>query len=278
MATQSVNGIRLFHEFVGEAGPPLALVHGSWGDHHGWDQVVPLLASSHRALIYDRRGHGQSERPSTQGSVAEDVADLAALIEALEIGPAHVIGGSLGATIALRLAIGRPELVQSVAAHEPPLLDIVRDDPVHGPLTREIKGRIVLVASHLTAGEIEAGTRLFVETVAFGPGAWEQIPREMRQGAMDHAPTFLDETRDPELFDIDLDALAKVGCPVLLTRSRQSPPWCAPVVARLAAAMPDAETHVFPDAAHDPMRSHPAAYAAVISRFVAASQLSIGAV
>ena len=88
--TERINGINLYVETHGETGPPVILVHGSWGDHHNWDSVVPLLASNCRVTTYDRRGHSGSERPAGQGSVREDVRDLAALIDHLRIAPGHV--------------------------------------------------------------------------------------------------------------------------------------------------------------------------------------------
>src|SRR5205814_7216642 len=92
MPTNVVNGCHLYSESSGGRGAPVLLVHGSWGDHHSWDAVVPGLASRFRVLTYDRRGHSQSERVATQGSVEEDVADLAALIAANHLGPTHVVG------------------------------------------------------------------------------------------------------------------------------------------------------------------------------------------
>ena len=60
MPTITVNGVPLYHALTGEAGSPLVLVHGSWGDHSGWDPVVPVLARRFRVVTYDRRGHSQS--------------------------------------------------------------------------------------------------------------------------------------------------------------------------------------------------------------------------
>jgi pimeloyl-ACP methyl ester carboxylesterase len=62
MPIDTINGVRIFWEQTGERGAPLVLVHGSWGDHHNWDAVVPALARTFRVFTYDRRGHSQSER------------------------------------------------------------------------------------------------------------------------------------------------------------------------------------------------------------------------
>jgi pimeloyl-ACP methyl ester carboxylesterase len=178
MPEQSVNGAKLFYELVG-SGDPLVLVHGSWVDHDSWQPVVAGLVRSFRVMTYDRRGHSLSERPLGQGSRREDEEDLAALIEALDLAPAHVAGNSFGGSIALGLAARRPELFRSLIVHEPPLLGLVADDAELRPLMREFWGRIEAVADQLRAGDIEGGTKRFVEEVALGPGAWEQLPEAM---------------------------------------------------------------------------------------------------
>jgi pimeloyl-ACP methyl ester carboxylesterase len=127
MSISVINGVKLCWELSGQTGDPLVLVHGSWGDHLGWGQIVPLLARSFRVLTYDRRGHSQSERPAGQGRIGEDVADLAALIEHLGLEPAHILGNSFGASITLRLAAERPDLFRSLLAHEPPLFGVIVD-------------------------------------------------------------------------------------------------------------------------------------------------------
>ena len=87
---------------------------------------------------------------------------------------------------------------------------------------------------------------------------------------MGNAPTFLDETRDPGALTIDLAALATVACPILLTLGDQSLPIYAPIVSRLAEAMPRAQLRVIPGAGHLPHLSHPAEYVAAITAFLAA--------
>ena len=54
MPIEEINGNRLFVEIAGE-GPPVVLVHGSWGDHLNWRAVVPQLAESFTVATYDRR-------------------------------------------------------------------------------------------------------------------------------------------------------------------------------------------------------------------------------
>ena len=169
MSTVRVNGVDLYYELSG-SGEPLVLVHGSWGDHHNWDPVVASLSESFRVLAYDRRGHSASERPAGQGSVFEDADDLAALIDELELAPAHIAGNSFGAVVVLRAAIRSPEVFRSLIAHEPPLFPLLAGTELE-PALEEVQRGIEAVVGPLEAGDHEGAARLFADTIAFGPGA-----------------------------------------------------------------------------------------------------------
>src|SRR5208283_3036305 len=171
-----VNGIKLYYELTGMHGDPVVLVHGSWGDHSNWDAVVPGLSENFRVLIYDRRGHSRSEKSATQGSGDEDASDLSALIMKLGLVPAHVVGNSFGASIAVKLAAKQSTIFRSLSIHEPPLFDLLSDDPSAKQGLLEMRSRINAVKKVLESGDAQKGARFFVETVAFGPGAWETLP------------------------------------------------------------------------------------------------------
>jgi pimeloyl-ACP methyl ester carboxylesterase len=272
MPTATVNGVRLFYALSGAAGPPLVLVHGSWSDHHGWDRVVLALAERYRVLAYDRRGHSRSERPPGQVSVDQHGADLAALVEHLGLVPAHFAGSSFGGYVLLRLATRRPDLFRSLVVHEPPLLGNLTDEPELGSLRRSVLARQDAVVARLAAGDLEGGARQFVETVAFGPGAWEQFPPQTRQTFVANAATFLSDGRDPDGMTVDLEALARFPRPVLLSRGDASEPFFHPIVELLARVMPWADTRVYAGAGHVPHLSHPVEYAATLAAFVAAAE------
>lgn len=267
MSTRQVNGVRLRWEIAGDTGEPLVLVHGSWGDRQNWAGVVPALSRSFRVLSYDRRGHSQSERPPGQGSVRDDVADLAALLEELGHTPAHVVGGSFGASIVLRLAGVRPDLLRSVVVHEPPLFGLLKDEPDAAEALAAAQERISAVVSLLTAGDWNEGARQFVETIAFGPGAWSQLPAEVRETFVFNAPTWLDEVRDPEALEIDLGTLRECAAPTLLTFGDQSAPFFPLVVDRIAAVMPRATVRTYAGAGHVPHLSHPDEYVRTVAEF-----------
>src|SRR6185436_15570546 len=209
MATVTVNGVQLFYEISGSGDIPIVVVHGSWSSHHNWDRVVPGLSKSFKVLAYDRRGHSQSQRLTGQGSVREDVADLAALIERLGLAPAWVAGNSFGASITLRLAAERPELLRGIVVHEAPLFSLLQSDPTVAPILEGVGAKITSVVERIARGDDAGAAEQFVETVAFGPGTWATLRPEMRQTFVENAPTYLDEALDPEQLAFDLER--KIG-------------------------------------------------------------------
>jgi pimeloyl-ACP methyl ester carboxylesterase len=265
MTTLSADGVDLYYEMAGD-GDALVMVHGSWGDHANWALVVPELSRSFRVITYDRRGHSQS---TGDGTTRDDVDDLARIIE--ELGPAavHLVGNSFGAIISLKLATSRPELLRSVFVHEPPLFNLLRADPASKTAYEITTQRTDAVVELLAAGDAEAGARLFVDTIAFGPGAWDTLPEPIRATFVRNAMTWLDEMRDPDSLGVELDALKLFTKPMVLSEGDKSAPVFGPVVAMLREVLPGAEHHVFAGAGHVPHNTHPADYVAKLTEFLA---------
>ena len=262
----SMDGTEIACELSG-SGPPLVLVHGSWSSHHDWDEVVGEFAESFQVVAYDRRGHSQSERPSKQGSVDEDVADLAELIEQLDLAPAWVAGNSFGASITLRLAATHPELLEGVIVHEPPLWELISDEPELSPLVEEDEEMTEMVAERIATGGNEEGARLFIEK-ELGPGSWSQLPADFRATLIENAPTFLDEARDPDQFAFDATWLSGFDQPVMLTTGTEGSSTYKGVISRLADVLPHAEVVQFEGADHIPHRTHPDAYVEATRSFI----------
>ncbi len=262
-----IDGVGIYYEMTGDQGAPMVMIHGSWGDHANWQPSVPGLSKTFRVITYDRRGHSKSERTSAQGSFAEDAEDAAALIEELGFSQAHVVGNSGGAIIALKLACARPSLFRSLIIHEPPLLDFETDDPSMAGLLRGGKARAEAVVRLLEAGDKAGGARLFVETIAFGPGAWDKLPAPLRETFVANADTFLDEQRDSLGLTVDLRALSGFQKPALLSYGGKSAPFFRPIVEKLAKTIQGSRLESYPNDGHTPHISNPTDFVERVANF-----------
>ena len=106
--------------------------------------------------------------------------------------------------------------------------------------------------------------------LALAPGEWEQLPEAFRQTAIGNAPTFLDEANDPDALQFDLAWLRDFHKPVVLSIGERSPSNYAPVLDKLAEAIPQAERLTFAKAGHLPHVTHPAAYVEAARTFMQA--------
>lgn len=147
------------------------------------------------------------------------------------------------------------------------LFGLLKDEPNAAHALRAVQERISRVVSLLVAGDPTAGAREFVDAVAFGAGAWLKLSEETRDTFVSNAPTWRDETQDPESLELDPSGLREFTAPALLTLGDQSLPFFARVVYRIATAMPHATTHTYVGAGHVPHLSHPEEYVRVVAEF-----------
>ena len=179
------------------------------------------------------------------------------MIEHLELGPAWVAGNSFGASITLRLAGERANLLRGIIAHEPPLFSLLANDPSVALTLDEVGKRIGAVVERIASGDNAGAARQFVETVALGPGTCDQLSPDLKETFITNAPTFLDEAHDPEQLAFDLAWIGAFHRPSLRKTGDQSPPTFAPVVEKLANVLPNASVATFPGAGRIPHVTHP---------------------
>jgi len=267
MPIDKINNVNIFWKLTGDAGEPLILVHGSWGDHHNWDLVTPKLAKIFRVLTYDRRGHSQSERPIGQGYVEEDITDLIELINHLNLSPAHIVGSSYGASIVLKTAAKRPDLFRSIIIHEPPLFGLLKDDPDANEALQIVNVRMMAVLDLIATGNIEKAAEEFTEKIVMGTGAWEKLPDEVKNTFIYNALTWYDEMHDPQSLQIDITILAAFNKHALLTTGSESPLLFPLVIEKLINALPHVKRITIEGAGHVPQTSHSEKYIELIKQF-----------
>lgn len=113
MQRANVNGVELVYELRG-TGSPVVMIHGAQGDQTMFAGLASELANRFRILTFDQRGSGLSQKPDMAYSIAMLADDTAALMEHIGFSTAHIIGVSMGGTIAQELALRHPQKVRSL--------------------------------------------------------------------------------------------------------------------------------------------------------------------
>ena len=104
-----VNGATLEYEVAG-TGTPVLLIHGTGAAATFYPTMTEPSLSGYRLIRYHRRGWAGSSRTTVPFSIKDHAADAAALLKALGVQRAHIVGHSFGASTALQLALDYPEL------------------------------------------------------------------------------------------------------------------------------------------------------------------------
>jgi 3-oxoadipate enol-lactonase len=115
LTTRAADGCRLVGEAHGPAeAPPLLFLNSVGCDRRLWDPQVAELSKAFRCLVFDTRGHGESDAPAGEYTLAQLGEDALAILDAAQVGRAHLCGLSLGGLIGQWLSIEAPDRVASL--------------------------------------------------------------------------------------------------------------------------------------------------------------------
>ena len=130
-AYADVNGVHLYYEVHGQ-GSPLVLVHGGLLTIDiNFAGLIPALAQRHQVIAVELQGHGRTADIDREITPAHSAGDIVALLDHLGVPRAHALGHSMGAAVALELAVRHPSRVLSVV----PVSGSVRPDGMHPDLS-----------------------------------------------------------------------------------------------------------------------------------------------
>ena len=120
MPKLTANGINFHYQQAG-AGPDVVLIHGVTGDLSIWFlcEAMGVLGRSFRVTAYDLRGHGYSEVPPSGYTSADQADDVVAIMDALEIERAMLVGHSFGGVIAAHAAVLYPDRTDALVLSDP---------------------------------------------------------------------------------------------------------------------------------------------------------------
>lgn len=229
-----VNNVELNYEVHGQ-GYPVIFLHGFAGTVNMWQPQVPVLSREHRFIIYDARGHGQSESPSSVEQYSADIVveDLFQLLGALGIEKAVVGGLSMGGYESLRFYLHHPEKVTALV-----LMDT--GPGYRNPVRREEWNR----------QQEERASLLETQGIeSFAVGAPSYTPRELM---LKQNPIGLANMARKVVAQHDswvMENLAEIKVPTLVLVGEQDTPFLA-AAEYMSKAIPGAQYVVVPEAGH----------------------------
>lgn len=252
---------------MGQGQRKALLLHCSLGHSGGWQGMAQDLDDMLDMVAFDLPGHGRSADWDGQGDL-QTVAMGMALDFLNPDAPMDLIGHSFGGTIALRIAVERPELVRSLVLIEPVLFAVAMAD--RPDLAAAHDAEMGGFARAMTAGDIEEATRIF--TGFWGDGRpWADIPQAQR-AAMTRRIALV-HAGEPQIYGdkaglLSGGGLERLRIPTLLIEGAASPRYIAAINDGLMKRLPRAERAVIDGAGHMVPITHPEQVAAQVRGFM----------
>ena len=242
------DGVQIYYEVHGE-GPVILLSHGYSSTSGMWKGQVEALSARHRLVIWDMRGHGDSDYPDDQSAYSEEatVADMAALLDAVGAEKAIVGGLSLGGYMSLAFNRVHPERVSALL-----IIDT-------GPGYRNDEAR-----EGWNQNAIRRAERLERDGLDLANASAEvrQVRHRSADGLAKAARGMLTQ-RDAGV----MNSLATIAVPSLVVVGADDTPFLA-ASDYMAAKIPGAKKVVIPDAGHASNIDQPAAFNRAVGDFL----------
>ena len=268
------DGVKLHAEEVG-SGTPVVFVHEYAGDYRSWEPQVRHLCRQHRCITYSQRGYPPSDVPSDPTRYSQDIArdDVIAVMDALGIDKAHVVGHSMGAYTALHVGIRYPRRCLSVTAAG------CGWGSVADPAVRESMRKLAVeTAAMFTEKGMAEAAVLYADTPTRHPQKYKD-PRGFAEfarmlgehSAQGHALTMAAlQAKRPTLWDMEAD-LKRFSVPLLVIVGDEDEP-CLDASLFLKRTAPTAALAVIPRSGHTITSEEPAAVNAALADLFAAAE------
>lgn len=265
------DGVRLYYEEAGE-GTPVVFVHEYAGDWRTWEPQMRFFSCAHRCVTYSQRGYPPSDVPTDPARYSQDIArdDVIALMDALKIDKAHVVGHSMGALTALLVGIRYPSRCLSVTAAgcgygsspDPALVEQGR------ATSRETAAMFETVDFKTAAARYADGATRQTHKHKDPRGFAEFAAMLAEHSPVGHALTMREvQAKRPTLWDIEAD-LKKFSVPLLVLVGDEDS-WCLDASIFLKRTAPTAGLLVIPRSGHTITSEEPAAFNAALADLIA---------
>ncbi len=259
-----IGGRQLYYVDQGEEGQqPIIFIHGGLDDYRCWQFQIESFSKKYRAISYSRRFGYPNKwigNVVTDNTIEENAKDLAELIRKLDLAPAHLVGASYGAYIALYCASKNPELAKTMVLNEPPIMQFLARSPIKEDvelLQRFITHVQIPSQDAFKRGDFGKGVQTFMDTIMNMENFFEKIPEEVKEYLMDNAKSLESELESAMSTSFTTQDVKKITTiPTLLVKGELSPKYFLRILDILSENMPNnTEQIVIPNVSHDDFKS-----------------------
>lgn len=277
LRTRLVHGYRRAFRIAGD-GPPLLLIHGIGDSSRTWEQVIPLLAREHLVIAPDLLGHGASDKPRADYSVAAYANGMRDLLAVLGVDRVTLVGHSLGGGVAMQFAYQFPDKTErlvlvSTGGAGRDVSPVLRAAALPGaqlglsalrlPFARVVAHAVVDVLRMLDTG-------LGLDAVDLRRIV-EALPDHTARSAFIRTLRSVVDGRGQVITMLDRSYLTR-GMPTMLMWGGRDSVLPVAHAHRAHAAMPGSRLEIFPDEGHFPFRTDPARFVGLLEDFIAATE------
>jgi Predicted hydrolases or acyltransferases (alpha/beta hydrolase superfamily) len=264
----------LYYEEAGH-GTPVVFVHEYAGDYRSWEPQMRYFSRAHRCVSYSQRGYPPSDVPEQPARYGQDIArdDVIALMDALKIDKAHVVGHSMGAYTALHVGMHAPARCLSVVAAG-----------CGWGSTPDAKQREAMKALAAETGKMFAEEGIAAASAKYAdapmrqalknkdPRGYAEFARMLAEhSALGHAQTMFNlQLKRPTLWEME-DGLKRFAVPLLVIVGDEDEP-CIDGSVFLKRTVPTAGLLMIPRSGHNVQSEEPAAFNAALADLFAAAE------
>jgi len=275
MAKISVaDGVKLYVEAIG-SGTPVVFVHEYAGDYRSWEPQVRHFCRQHRCVTYSQRGYPPSDVPSDPARYSQDIArdDVIAVMDALGIDKAHVVGHSMGGYTALHVGIRYPRRCLSVTAAGcgwGSSADAGKRDAMRAMAAET--GKMFADEGIVSAAAKYADAPMRQAFKNKDPRGWSEFARMLSEhSAVGHAHTMLNlQLKRPTLWEMEGE-LKQFSVPLLVIVGDEDEP-CLDGSVFIKRTAPTAALLVVPRAGHTINSEEPAVVNAALAELFSAAE------
>ena len=265
------DGVSLYYEEAGD-GTPIVFIHEYAGDWRTWEPQMRFFSRAHRCVTYSQRGYPPSDVPTDPAKYGQNLAvdDVVALLDALKIDKAHVVGHSMGALTALLVGVRYPERCLSVTAAgcgygSSPDAKLVEQ----GREASRETAKMFETVDFPTASALYADGATRQTHKHKDPRGFAEFAKMLSEHSpVGHAMTMREvQSKRPTLWDIQ-DDLRKFKPPLLVLVGDEDD-WCLEASVFIKRTVPTAGLVVIPRSGHTITSEEPAAFNAALADLIA---------